>query len=307
MRSLYILFILFFVSFYAMAQAPQKMSYQAVIRDSNNELVRDATVGIKISVIKESTSGPIVYSENYTSNTNTNGLVSLEIGTGEVMQGNFSEIDWGNGTYFVKTDTDPLGGTNYSISGISQLLSVPYALYAENTGGLGWKVKGDTVYTDLNVLIGTSNIDDITPLHVKIPTGLSTGIAIEGSSNKKGNASIRFYDEAIRVAALGISLGGNGYFSTHAKQGDFVIRSEGHDIIFATNPTNDFESILIISQNENVGIGTTSPQRKLHVNDVLRLEPRNSAPENPAKGDMYMDDITSKLMVFDGSQWQSCW
>ncbi|WP_200979420.1 hypothetical protein [Echinicola sp. 20G] len=307
MKNIYALLVLLSISFTALAQAPQKMSYQAVIRDANHELVRDAMIGIQISIIKGSASGSIIYSETYTSKTNTNGLVSLEIGTGEVKQGIFSEIDWGNGSYFIKTETDPSGGTNYSISGISQLLSVPYALYAENAGGLGWKVKGDTVYTDLSVLIGTSNIDDITPFHAKIPPGLSTGVAIEGSSIDKGNPSIRFYNEETRASALGVSLGGNGYFSRNAKLGDFVIRSEGNNIIFATNPTNDFESILIISQEENVGIGTTTPKRKLHVKDVLRLEPRNSAPENPEKGDMYMDNISNKLMVYDGTQWQSCW
>ncbi|MBD8490977.1 hypothetical protein IFO69_19650 [Echinicola sp. CAU 1574] len=307
MKNIYVLLVLLSISLNVLAQAPQKMSYQAVIRDTNHELVRDATIGLQISILKGSASGSIIYSETYTSNTNTNGLVSLEVGTGEVKQGIFSEIDWGNGSYFIKTETDPSGGTDYSISGTSQLLSVPFALYAENAGGLGWKVKGDTVYTDLSVLIGTSNIDDITPFHAKIPPGLSTGVAIEGSSIDKGNPSIRFYDEEKRASAIGVSLGGNGYFSRNAKLGDFVIRSEGNNIIFATNPTNDFESILIISEDENVGIGTTTPKRKLHVKDVLRLEPRNNAPENPEKGDMYMDNISNKLMVYDGTQWQSCW
>jgi len=57
----------------------------------------------------------------------------------------------------------------------------------------------------------------------------------------------------------------------------------------------------------NVGIGTENPQRKLHVNDVMRLEPRATAPTNPSKGDIYMSDTTNKLMVYDGSAWQACW
>lgn len=61
------------------------------------------------------------------------------------------------------------------------------------------------------------------------------------------------------------------------------------------------------SQVGNVGIGIDSPQRKLHVNDVMRLEPRATAPANPSKGDIYMDDITNKLMVYDGTTWQACW
>jgi len=57
----------------------------------------------------------------------------------------------------------------------------------------------------------------------------------------------------------------------------------------------------------NVGIGTTRPARALHINDVMRLEPRSSAPASPAEGDMYMDSVTHKLMVYDGAIWQACW
>ncbi len=57
----------------------------------------------------------------------------------------------------------------------------------------------------------------------------------------------------------------------------------------------------------NVGIGTNNPQRSLHVKDVLRLEPRDTAPSNPARGDIYFDGILNKLRVYDGTTWQNCW
>lgn len=116
------------------AQSPDKMSYQAVIRNSSNTLVANSAVGMRISILQTSTSGIAVYVETQTPTTNANGLASIEIGGGTVVSGNFSTIDWANGPYFVKTETDPTGGTNYTISGTSQLLSVPYALYAANSG-----------------------------------------------------------------------------------------------------------------------------------------------------------------------------
>src|SRR6056297_1437213 len=76
------------------AQAPEKMSYQAVIRDSDNELVADKTVGIQISIIQGSIYGASVYVETQTPETNANGLVSLEIGTGNILNGNISKIEW---------------------------------------------------------------------------------------------------------------------------------------------------------------------------------------------------------------------
>jgi hypothetical protein len=116
------------------AQSPNKMSYQAVIRNSSNALMPNFAVGMQISILQTSPSGTAVYVETQTPTTNANGLASIEIGGGTVVSGNFSSIDWANGPYFVKTETDPTGGTSYSIMGTSQLLSVPYALYASNAG-----------------------------------------------------------------------------------------------------------------------------------------------------------------------------
>lgn len=118
------------------AQAPNKMSYQAVIRNTSNALVTSSAVGMRISILQTSPSGTAVYVETQTPTTNANGLASIEIGGGTVVSGNFSTIDWGNGPYFVQTETDPNGGTSYSITGTSQLLSVPYALYAKSAGSV---------------------------------------------------------------------------------------------------------------------------------------------------------------------------
>jgi hypothetical protein len=113
------------------AQTPEKMSYQAIVRDASNKLLTSKAVGMQISILQGSTTGTSVYVETQTPTTNTNGLVSIEIGNGTAMSGTFSGIDWVNGPYFIKTETDPNGGTNYTISGTSQLLSVPYALHAK--------------------------------------------------------------------------------------------------------------------------------------------------------------------------------
>ncbi|EFK96717.1 Legionella vir region protein, partial [sediment metagenome] len=107
------------------------MSYQAVIRNSSNALVVSKVIGMKISILQGSTAGTAVYVETQTPTSNANGLVTLEIGGGTVVSGNLASIDWANGPYFIKTETDPTGGTSYTITGTSQLLSVPYALHAK--------------------------------------------------------------------------------------------------------------------------------------------------------------------------------
>lgn len=119
------------------AQAPERMTYQAVIRDGSNALVANTAVGMRLSILQGSSSGPAVYVETQTPTSNANGLVSLEIGGGAVVSGSMSAIDWSAGPYFIQSETDPLGGTAYSITGVQQLLSVPYALYAANGGTVG--------------------------------------------------------------------------------------------------------------------------------------------------------------------------
>jgi hypothetical protein len=139
--ALLIVLVSFTLSF---AQPPQKMSYQAVIRNNNNQLVTNHVMGMKISILHSSISGTAVYAETQTPTTNANGLVTIEIGGGNIISGIFASIDWSDGPYFVKTETDPSGGTNYTITGTSQLLSVPYALYAKSAENV---FSGD--YNDL--------------------------------------------------------------------------------------------------------------------------------------------------------------
>lgn len=132
MKKIYTLLSAVLVSASLWAQAPQSFSYQAVVRGANNVLVIDKVVGMKVSILQGSENGTVVYSESHTSKSNSNGLVSVAIGNGNVLSGVFTKIDWSNGIYFIKTETDPLGGTAYALSSISQLLSVPYALVSNN-------------------------------------------------------------------------------------------------------------------------------------------------------------------------------
>jgi uncharacterized protein (TIGR02145 family) len=127
------------------AQAPQKFSYQTVIRNSSNQLLIGQTVSIKISILQGSANGSAEYAETHTPQTNANGLATLEIGGGTLLSGNFANINWANGPFFVKTETDPNGGNNYTITNTSQLLSVPYALHTE---GINYRVSAsdDTLY-----------------------------------------------------------------------------------------------------------------------------------------------------------------
>ena len=160
------------------AQAPQKMSYQSVIRKADGTLVASALVSIKISIIFDTANGNPSYIETQTATTNNNGLVTIEIGGGTPVTGTFAAINWGAGSHFIKTEIDPTGGSNYTISGTSQLLSVPYALYAgssQNKGKTSIVITGDITdaqaaaqirsefgpYTENVYINGTTNLTTV--------------------------------------------------------------------------------------------------------------------------------------------------
>ncbi len=140
------------------AQTPESMSYQAVVRDASDALVTSTAVGIQISILQGGATGTAVYVETQTPTTNASGLVSLEIGNGTVVSGDFSAIDWSAGPYFIKTETDPTGGTTYSITGTSQLMSVPFALHAKTAE----TITGALTYTETDPIYTASEAANIT-------------------------------------------------------------------------------------------------------------------------------------------------
>lgn len=254
MKRIITLIVILLISVNTFAQAPQKMSYQAIIRDASNDLITNQTIGMQISILQGTSNGTAVYIETQTATTNVNGLVTVEIGDGSVVSGDFANIDWSTGSYFIQTETDPTGGTSYTINGTSELLSVPYALYAENApGGLGnGSAAGNTPYWDgTNWVTNSSNIfnnggnvgiNTDTPernLQVHSNTTFSYGItsSLMLSDNfQKWNLGLG-YDPAFR----------------------FSIASE------------DLTERFVIQQTGNVGIGTIQPVAKLDVSGKIKV------------------------------------
>ena len=124
------------------SQAPNMMSYQAVIWDASGNLVVEKMVSIKISILQGSVTGTSVFSETHRIQSNVNGLVSLMIGGGSNATGKISDINWGAGSNFLKTETDPTGGGNYNIVGTTQLISVPYAMHSNTSNNLNTPTPG---------------------------------------------------------------------------------------------------------------------------------------------------------------------
>jgi archaellin len=121
------------LSLSSFGQAPEAFKYQAVIRDGSSLILTNQAVGMQLMIRQGSAGGPAVYTETFAPTTNGYGLVNLEIGTGTTSD-DFTTIDWANDTYFMETAVDVTGGVSYMVMGTSQLMSVPYALYAKTSG-----------------------------------------------------------------------------------------------------------------------------------------------------------------------------
>lgn len=124
------------ISLSGQAQAPDIFKYQAIARDSTGQILKQQQVGLRVCLLKSSHTGEAVYCERHDVITNEFGLLNIGIGNGTVEHGNMGSIDWGGDDYFVRIEMDEEGGTDYQLMGVAQLLSVPYALYAENVNNL---------------------------------------------------------------------------------------------------------------------------------------------------------------------------
>lgn len=179
MKKINLLFILFFACTLAFAQAPQGFNYQAIARNASGIALTNQAVGIQISLRQGASNGTIVYSETHAVTSNNIGLINLVVGNGTITTGTFSGISWANGPYFIEVSIDITGGGNYSVIGTQQLMSVPYALYAANSGAIG--ATGLTGSTGNNGVTGATGNTGLTGL-----TGTTGSTGTTGNTGATG-------------------------------------------------------------------------------------------------------------------------
>lgn len=128
-QLLTIFFVLIFIGI-SNAQVNESLTYQVVIRDASDLLITNQSIGLRLSILSGSSTGTPIYVETQSPLTNINGLATIQIGDGSVVSGDFSGINWASDVYFIKTETDPTGSSNYTIVTVEEITSTPFALYS---------------------------------------------------------------------------------------------------------------------------------------------------------------------------------
>ena len=294
-----ILLIVFsFCALQVLAQtAPQKMSYQAVARNSAGTIVANQAIKIKVEIVDADLT-TVRYSETHAANTNQFGLFTLQVGTGTIISGVFSDITWAVGDKYIRTSVDLTGGTAYQLMGMSQLLTVPYAFYAEKTklvAGTGINItNGNTInatgsgsqwtneanginYSAGKVGIGTT-ANSLTPLSVfKQNSGLGQLIA-QFKSNDTWHSAI----------SISNSTSNKDYFFVVGGTSNIELKPKNFGIFNGNWP-------LTISGTSNyVGIGDTTayptePKATLHIKT----------------GDVYLEQIAKGIIMKSPNG--NCW
>jgi len=232
MKIFFLSLLVGFAMLTATAQLPQGFSYQTVVRSATGTVLANQAVNFRFSLIQGGQQGTTVYTETHLLSTNGLGLVNLTIGNGTVVTGTFSAIDWSSGPYFLKVEVDPAAGIDFIDMSTTQLLSVPYALYAETAGTPG--LAGPTGATGPTGLTGATGATG-----AQGPTGLTGATGTTGS-----NANL--------VAGTNITIAGD------------TISSSGGGLWSLSGINNN------ISYNfGNVGIGISDPKLKFVVTGSL--------------------------------------
>jgi hypothetical protein len=262
-----LLFLFFLLTSLAFSQAPEGINYQAVIRNSSGILVASTTVAIRIQVRQTSATGTVVYQERHSVLTSAQGLINMVIGAGTPQVGTFNGINWGVGPYFINLGIDLANGVNYQDYGTQQLMSVPYALYAKNSGNQlnQWSYGNTAPPTTLGTL-GDFYLDVITGnVHYKnssstwILTGNIKGpVGPSGATGPQGSQGSQGIQGPIGATGATGTQGAQGPTGLTGPQGPAgPTGAQGPQGIAGTNGTNG-QNTLVKTTAEVVGANCTT-------------------------------------------------
>lgn len=254
------------LSLSAMAQAPQRINYQAAARNSQGNVLAAQNISVRFTLRDGNAAGPVIFQEAHSTQTSALGLFNLSIGSGTLVQGSLASADWGAGDKYIQVEIDPAGGSSYIDMGTSQLLSVPYALYAGN---------GLPAGQDMQTLSYSSGAWQA-----------GSTLLVDPAAGKAGINSIQAIGSETFLVHQDVS--GNGYGGMYINTDESAGRPfygfanagsakawmyyDGSDDKLAIYHNQAGGNVFVISNQGYTGIGTAAPQATLHVQGTATLQ-----------------------------------
>lgn len=264
MKAAKIVLIFILISLTTFAQTPEAFKYQAVVRNASGIVQANKQIGIRMDILQGSASGLSVYVESFAPTTDQYGLIHLEIGNGTVSSGSFNTIDWSAGTYFIEMAIDLSGGTNYTVMGTTQLLSVPYALHAQTAESITGPINevDGSITNEIQSL--SINENTITLSNgggsVEVPSNKLTEAEVDAFTNNNGYLNTEI-DGSVTNEIQTLSISGN----------DLTISGASGNTVSIPSTSSAWEEsgdVTYISDHQ-IGIRTSSPNAfaVLHIKD----------------------------------------
>lgn len=251
MKHFLILMVATFIGLKVLAQTPNAFKYQALVKDGSGTIVSNQSVGFRISILEGNDNGTVIYEESHLVTANDNGLVYFNIGEGDALTGDFSSIDWGSSSHYLQVEIDLNGGANYQLMGVSQLLSVPYALYAKS-------VENDAV--------DDADNDPVNELQDISLSGTELTIRDGSTIDLKSSFlwSLNNDDISFTTGKVGIGTNAPAYMlDVNGSLNASALMVNGVEIPTTWIWSNNGSDISYT--NGNVGIGTSAPDSKMEI------------------------------------------
>ncbi|MCK9401212.1 MAG: hypothetical protein M0Q51_14635 [Bacteroidales bacterium] len=304
MKKIALLPVIFLcVSLICSSQVPHAFKYQAVIRDTTGVVISNQLVSLRISLLRGDINGEVSYSEIHDVITNTLGLVNLEIGRGLVVAGEFAQISWGEDNYFIQLEIDMQGAMNYQLLGTSQLLAVPYALYAEKSGSGSdtiksqWKESGEGIYYDE----GNVGINQADPQYSLDMSGM---LNVNGDGRVSNTFQVGLNN--FNVTSDGkVGIGTSLPFSNLQIEGTSVYTSNRRFLQIRNNATDGHSAVILWM---NAGTGNSSTFLAHHAASYSLYDGKYSETSqlwNDGRGLFFRTRPESKFIfeTYDGGQY----
>ncbi len=274
MKKVFIIFS-WFLSAIVAAQAPHLINYQAVARNASGNIITSGTIGVKFEILQGSTTGTVSYAETNSANPSSAGILNLSIGGGTPVSGTLSGINWATGPYFIRVSIDPAGGTSYNTVATTQLLSVPYALYAEKAGnssgamptgtlngqtmywnqtGNKWEVDnnllnngnkvsiGDPIFNNNKLKVFSNSSSDSAAIFAYKPNASSNQVAVRGVA----------FGNSVNSGSLNVDPIGGGHFIGY----NFNSSGTGVGLVSqGLSPSGDAVGVIAVGSSSSTALG----------------------------------------------------